>query len=281
MKYAFPVTFIALVVALPALSQEVEPRPAEVPVARLEPWKGARVLEDPQWRDHFLGSYGFLADVESQPTAGELEVLREVLEVMKVNPEAAAATLQAQVGDNSSASLDFVLANLQFQSGQLDAAMANYERALGKHPDFLRAHKNLGLLRVQKGDDWPKAAEHLSRAVELGDRDGRSYGLLGFSHLNLGNHLAAEQAYRNAVLAEPDVRDWKLGLARALVATEKHDEAVAIFDMLIGEDPNDATAWLLQANAYLGLDRPDAAAVNLEAVRMMGKAGTSSPRAAR
>lgn len=245
-------------------------------LAEQKPWTSEAILDDPEWRKHFLGSYGFLSGAEPQPSATELELLREVIEVMKANPEAAASMLAGQVGDGSSAALDFVLANLQFQSGQNDAALANYERAISKFPDFRRAHKNLGLLYVQKGDSWKKAVEHLSRAVELGDRDGRNFGLLGFAHLNLENNLAAEQAYRQAVLAEPSVRDWKLGLARSLLAIEKYAEAVSIFDMLIAENPEDANAWMGQANAYIGLEQPEAAAVNLEAVRMMGKAQTSS-----
>jgi len=49
-----------------------------------------------------------------------------------------------------------------------------------------------------------------------------------------------------------------------------------LFDKLIAETPDDPTLWTLQANAYLGLEQPLAAAVNLEAVRMMGRAQTSS-----
>jgi tetratricopeptide (TPR) repeat protein len=116
----------------------------------------------------------------------------------------------------------------------------------------------------------------LTRAVELGDRDGRNYGLIGHSYINLENYLAAEIAYRNAVLQQPDVKDWKLGLARALLALEHYKDAIALFDGLIAADPEDATAWMLQANAYIGAEQPLAAAVNLEAVHMMGKAQSTS-----
>ncbi|MCG8589597.1 MAG: tetratricopeptide repeat protein, partial [Proteobacteria bacterium] len=204
-----------------------------------------------------------------------LELLREVIDLMQVNPRAAATMLGQQTGEDSSAALDFILANLDFQNGHLDAAVERYEKALAKFPDFRRAHKNLGLLRVQRGEFKP-AVEHLGRAVELGDRDGRNYGLLGYSYINLERHLAAEQAYRNAILQQPETRDWKLGLARALLAMEKYKEAVALFKGLIEERPDAAAAWILQANAYLGLEEPLAAAVNLEAVRMLGKAQTSS-----
>ena len=243
--------------------------------AQFQPWSGASVLDDPEWRKSFLGSYGFLAGAEPQINAEELALLREVIDLMKLNPSAAAAMLQQQTGPHSSASLDFILANLEFQNGELDAAAKHYQSALEKFPDFRRAHKNLGLLRVQQGH-CERALTHLSRAVELGDRDGRNYGLMGYCYLDKENYLAAEQAYRNAILAQPDTSDWKLGLARTLLATEQYREAIALFSALIDEQPDDATSWLLQANAYVGLDEPMAAAVNLEAVRMLGKAQTSS-----
>jgi len=243
--------------------------------AQFQAWEGSSIISDPEWRKRFLGSYGFLSGAEPQVGPGELETLREVIDLMRVNPRAAAARLRGEVGPNGSAALDFILANLYFQTGDLAAAAKGYESAIGKFPDFRRAHKNLGLLEVQQGD-FAKGAEHLSRAVELGDRDGRNYGLLGYCYLNLDNPLAAESAYRNAVLQEPATHDWQLGLAQALLAMERHREAVALFDALLQARPEDASIWLAQANAYLGIDQPDAAAVNLEAVRMLGKAQTST-----
>lgn len=243
--------------------------------AQSRPWKDSEILRDPEWRKSFLGSYGFLSGAEPQINETERMALLEVIELMKADTKAAATVLGAQAGADSSAALDFILANLQFQNGELDAAAEGYERAIGKFPDFRRAHKNLGLLRVQKSD-FPKALEHLSRAIELGDRDGRAYGLIGYCYVNRENYLAAEEAYRNAILQEPETRDWKLGLARALMSLEKYEEAIGLFDVLIAEKPEDSTAWMLQANAYVGLDRPRDAAVNLEAVRMMGMAQTSS-----
>ena len=252
----------ALALALPARAQQ-------------QPWSGASVLDDPDWRARFLGSYGVLSGVEPEITPDERALLPEVLALMETDPDAAAKLLEAKIGPNSSAALDFLLANLLFQGGREDEAIARYRDALGKYPDFRRAHKNLGLLMVQKGD-FPKALEHLTRALELGDRDGRLYGLIGHSYLNQEQYVPAEAAYRNALLLQPNVRDWKLGLARALLATESYREAAALFDQLIEENPEDAASWMLQANAYLGLEKPMAAAVNLEAVRMLGKAQDSS-----
>lgn len=243
-------------------------------VSAIRPWSGRVILDDPEWQKRFLGSYGVLSGLEPEIKETEREVLREVLDLMGENPEAAAARLQSQMTADSSASLDFILANLLFQNGQEEEASRTYRSALEKFPDFRRAHKNLALLLVQEGK-FREAVEHLSRAVELGDREGRNYGLMGYAYLNLEDYLAAEAAYRNAVLQQPGTRDWKLGLARSLLALQKYREAVGILETLIEENPEDSTLWLLQANAYIGSDQPKAAAANLEAVRLLGKSQPS------
>lgn len=243
--------------------------------AQFQPWQGQEILQDPEWRKRFLGSYGFLSGQEPPIKQQELELLREVIDLMKVNLPAATARLQAASGPDSSAALDFILANLYFQGGSLDQAKTAYQNAIGKFPDFRRAQKNLGLLLVQE-QDFATAATHLAKAVDLGDRGGRNYGLLGYCYLNLDNAFAAEVAYRNAMLQEPDSRDWKLGLARALLSMNKNEEAVALFNGMIADDPDDTTAWMLQANAYLALDQPAQAAVNLETVQLLGKAEPST-----
>jgi len=243
--------------------------------AQFEPWSGSSIVRDPEWQKSFLGSYGFLSGAEPEIKMSELEILREVIDLMQVNPRAAAAMLEQQTGEGSSAALDFILANLRFQNGDTVQAVESYELALEKFPDFRRAHKNLGLLMVQM-NVYDGAIRHLTRAIELGDRDGRSYGLLGYCYLNKENSLAAEAAYRTAVLQQPESRDWQLGLARALLSQEKYEEAAALFSAFLEKHSEDASAWKLQANAYLGLEKPMAAAVNLEAVRMLGGADTSS-----
>jgi tetratricopeptide (TPR) repeat protein len=268
MKKIFRSSLVALLLGLTASV-------ASVASAQFQPWEGASMLDDPEWRKSFVGSYGFLSGAEPQIQQSELELLREVIDLMKVNPRAAATMLGQQVKPDGSAALDFILANLYFQDGQQELARSSYGAALEKFPDFRRAHKNLGLLLVQS-KDCKRGLAHLTKAVELGDRDGRNYGLIGYCYIELESYVAAESAYRNAILHQPEVRDWKLGLARSLLAMERHKEAAALFADLIERNPEDTVAWLLQANAFIGLEQPMAAAVNLETVRAMGKAQTSS-----
>lgn len=233
------------------------------------------ILQDPEWRKHFLGSYGVLSGVEPTVNPVESEMLKQVLDLMNSDPQAAIKKLQQQPDASRSAVFDFILANLEFQNANLDAAAESYAKAIKKFPDFRRAHKNLGLLKVQKGD-CATALKHLSRALELGDRDARNFGLLGYCYIQQENYLAAEIAYRNAILQQPDTRDWQLGLARALMAIGHYKDASALLASLIVKYPHETELWVLQANAFIGMEQPKDAAINLEAVRLMGKSRMSS-----
>lgn len=227
---------------------------------------------DPVNIDAFLGTYGVIGPVEPKISTEEQVVLKNLIEILKTgDKQLAVATLTPEVTPESSSALDFTLANLYFELGELDNAIKYYRSSLQKEADFLRAHKNLGILLVQKGQ-FPEAIGPLSRTLNLGNPDGIVYGLLGLSFLNTGDALSAEAAYRNAIVFAPETNDWKLGLARALLEQQKFDEGITILDYLIKAKPEDAALWLVQANAFLGKGEAELAAANYEIVGRLGKA---------
>ncbi|WP_309386571.1 tetratricopeptide repeat protein [Cerasicoccus frondis] len=232
-------------------------------------------FNDPEWAERFVGSYGFLSGAEPKVSPEEVELLQDLIELMKVNARAASARLNDEINDDSSAALMFVLANLYFQQSELDLAEEYYLKAVEKFPDFRRAHKNLGLLNVQK-QDYAEALKHLSRAIELGEQDGRNYGLMGYAYLSQEKYLSAEEAYRDAIQQQPDKRDWKLGLAQALLASERYEEVITLMDEMLQSEPDNATLWILQSNAYLGHGQPEKSVINIEMVRSLGKAKQES-----
>ena len=120
----------------------------------------------------------------------------------------------------------------------------------------------MALIYIRQSD-FPKALPALTRVVELGGADSLTYGLLGFAYASVEDHLAAESAYRMAILMDPQTLDWKMGLARSLFKQERYAEAVALCDRLIADHPDRADLWLLQANAFIGLKQPLKAAENL------------------
>lgn len=238
--------------------------------ARIQDIAG-QLWSDPSFVKEFVGSYGFLAGYEPPISDPEKEALRSLVDLIKVNPQVAIKQLEPQITKDSSAAFDFILANLYFQEGNLAKAEQFYTNATIKHPDFRRAYKNLGLVQVQNGD-FSKAIKTITKAMELGEVDGRAYGLLAYGYLTEERYYPAEAAYRQAIILQPDNRDWRVGLAQCLLQTERYGDAVALFDTLIKEDLNNSDFWLLQSNAYLGKGEPLKAAKNIEIVRRMGKA---------
>lgn len=234
-----------------------------------------QLWNDESFVNEFLGSYGFLAGYEPDIKDEEKETLRALIDLIKVSPEIAIKQLEPQITGDSSAAFDFILANLYFQSGNLEKAEQYYTTATVKHPDFRRAYKNLGLVQVQAGD-FDSAIGTITKAMELGEVDGRAYGLLGYGYLTQERYYPAEAAYRQAIILQPDNRDWRVGLAQALLQTERYDDAIALFDTLIKEDPDSEDYWLLQTNAYIGKGDSLAAARNIEIVRRMGKSDLST-----
>ncbi len=231
---------------------------------------------DPDFQRRFRDSYLATTEVEPPVTFEEREVLQEVLALAQEERfEEALARLADERTPQSSAVFDQIAGNLYFQTDRLERAASSYRAATDRFPRFLRAWKNLGLIYTQRGEH-ALAAEALTRVLELGGGDGLTYGALGAAYLSIENATAAESAFRMATLFEPDQVQWQLGLARALFIQQLFQQAAALCDSLIERDPSRADYWLLQANAYIGLEQPMRAAENFEFVQRLGGATEDS-----
>jgi glucose repression mediator protein len=70
------------------------------------------------------------------------------------------------------------LGNLAEQMGNLDDAMASYERALRTNPNSIPAMSAMSqVLRTR--EDFPKAAEYLNAILKLDNSNGEAWGYLG------------------------------------------------------------------------------------------------------
>ncbi|MCU0231013.1 MAG: tetratricopeptide repeat protein [Acidobacteria bacterium] len=231
-----------------------------------------RIWADPEFRKAFVGSYGIHPDIEPKLNPEERTLLEKIYPLMSSDSAAAKKELEAAAAKpDSSALFEYILGNMAFQQDQTEEAAARYAAAVEEYPSFRRAWKNLGLTQVRQGK-YEDSIRSFTRMIELGGGDAISYGLLGYAFTSKGDFLAAEMAYRNALLLDPQNTDWRLGLARSVVKQEKYEEAAALLHVLIERFPDRPEFWLLQANAYLGMKQPLRAAENLEVVERMGKA---------
>jgi tetratricopeptide (TPR) repeat protein len=234
------------------------------------------IWNDSAFKKQFTESYIAETDIEPRVTVTEREQMQKVLDLISSDKmDQAAAMLVKAKNPANSAVFDFTLANIYFQQEKLDIAAASYQVAVEKYPKFRRAWRNLGLIYVRQGN-FEKSAESLTRVISLGGGDAITYGLLAYAYSSLDNHLSAESAYRMAILLDPATVDWKMGLARSFFKQSRFAEAVAICDQLIKQQPDRADLWLLQANAYVGLNQPVKAAEIYEIVDQLGKSTPES-----
>ena len=227
---------------------------------------------DPTFVATFRGSFGVNSAIEPQITTEESQLFEELTPLLQQNQSRQAiARLQTVITPESSAALDFTLASLFLQRGDFASAERDFREALRKFPSFMRAYRNLGLAQVQQGR-YDEGRQSLTAAIELGDKQGDTFGLIAYCYLNSGQLEAALNAYRLASVLSPDNTDWQLGKATALQQTDQHPEAIAAFRSLLEENPDRAQYFLVIANSYLVMGEDDSAAEFLEILRRMGQA---------
>lgn len=223
------------------------------------------------FRKTVTGSFGIDSRIEPQITVDEEFYLDESAQKMANKDRGGAIKIlvESPLLEQSPALL-FSLATFEFEAGDLDSAKLHFIKALEVFPNFRDAHRNLAIVLVQQ-EEYERAVEHLSRALELGSRESVTMGLLGYCHAVKNHHQAALDAYRLAALTEPSQRQWKVGEAQALQALSRPQQASSIFQKLIDEDPSDLNLWLAQADNWIALERPHDAIANLEFAHRMGK----------
>ncbi|MDQ8205485.1 tetratricopeptide repeat protein [Pelagicoccus sp. SDUM812003] len=230
---------------------------------------------NPDFQKRFIGSYGFDMEINPKITSDESELLKSVAEYMNSNPSQAIQMLEAGMTEESSAALDYTIGSLYLQEGETDKAIAKYEDSIRKFPNFFRAYQNIGYALVQEGK-FARAKPMLIEAIEIGGGNGTLYGLLGYCFLNLGESSLSLDAYRQALLFQPDSNDWMLGKLNSLLDMNMNDEAIGMLSDLIERDPSKANFWMMQANAYMGEREFQKALANLELVARMGEASPDS-----
>ena len=238
----------------------------------IDPAMSESFWTSPEFQRRFLASYGVNSAIEPRFENPDEQIFFSQLgEVIREDPQKAIRQISSKISSTSSAILSYTLGALHFQEGNNERAIENFTIALSKFPDFLRAHKNMGIVLVREGR-YEEAIEPLTKTINLGGSDGTIYGLLGFSYLNTERYQSAIMAYQNAMLLYADNQDWKLGMIKCKIAEEQFQDAVRLLDGIIEKHPQSVSLWALQGNVYLQMEQPDKAAINFEILRKSGKA---------
>lgn len=255
----------------------------DAPAVPLKPAAASAMTEDqlklwnsPAFQKEFTQSYIAETEIEPRVTAEERDEMQKILGLMAADKvDDAVQMILKKRTPASSAVFDFTLANIYFQKEQFDQAIEEYQAAVKKHDKFRRAWKNLGIIFI-KQSKFEQALPALTKVIELGGGDKTTYGLLGFAYASIGDNLASESAFRMAILMDPGTMDWKMGLLSALFKQQRYTDVQALCGQLLSDNPNRADLWMIQANAFIGLNDPMKAAQNFEMVDRLGKSTPAS-----
>jgi tetratricopeptide (TPR) repeat protein len=124
-----------------------------------------------------------------------------------------------------------------FEKGQVDEAVAQYQKALEINPNYLAAHYNLGNALFRKGQQDEAIAEY-QKALEINPNDAEA-------HINLGNALFQKEEldeavgqFQKALEINPNDAEAHYDLGNALFQKGQLEEAVAQFQKALEIDPN-------------------------------------------
>ncbi len=143
---------------------------------------------------------------------------------------------------------DVLVAHNHQAAGDLDAALAAFERALEKDPDSAYIHRKLAVGLIRSGRPV-KSLEHAERALELDPDDSRTRVFLGQLYRMQRNVAAAELALTDES-GEPINEEAGALLYQVYLETDRGEQAVELALWLVEFADNQVNAYQALAKAY-------------------------------
>jgi tetratricopeptide (TPR) repeat protein len=142
--------------------------------------------------------------------------------------------------------------------GQVDQAIACYQQALALEPKFARAHYNLGVALAAKRQ-LDEAIAGFRKALALDPKHAKAHHRLGTALYRKGQLDEAIACYHKAIALDPKLAGAHYNLGIALSAKGQEDEAIACYQKAIALDPNNGSAHYNLGTALKGKGQLDEA----------------------
>jgi len=126
-----------------------------------------------------------------------------------------------------------------FQKGQVDEAMTQYQKALEINPNYSDAYFNLGNAFVKKGQP-DEAISQFQKAIEINPNYTVAYNNLGLMLVRKGQFDEALAQFQSALKINPNYGDALSSLGNILLIRGRVDEAMARFKKALEINPNDS-----------------------------------------
>ena len=170
-------------------------------------------------------------------------------------------------------------AQVYFSLKMYPEAEKSYLAALGRQPQLVRVHSDLGQLYLIQGDNQ-KARKHFALAVSFGSNEAIVHGQLGYLNLTQYGAFSAISEYQQAMALEPENPQWQQGLLAALSQAKMYESASALVHEMLIQHPQKHELWLNQAALALQMDNRPLALSSLEMAILLGDDSENNLRTA-
>jgi tetratricopeptide (TPR) repeat protein len=138
------------------------------------------------------------------------------------------------------------------KKGELEAALADYDKALALDPENVGAYINRGLVHSDRGElDAADADE--TKALALDPDNATAYNNRGFARSKKGDYEAAIADLEKAIALDPKLAYSYNNRAHALAALGRYEEALADYDRSLALDAKNAVAYNNRGNTLYEL----------------------------
>jgi tetratricopeptide (TPR) repeat protein len=138
-----------------------------------------------------------------------------------------------------SASEHMALGMEHYEQGELDQAIAEFQRAIQIDPDFVEAHYNLGLAHTDRGE-FDAAIAAYEEAIRLAPDLAEAHNGLGNVYFNQDKLEQALAKYEQAAQLDPGLVDAHFNLGHVYLSLDRYAEALAAYQEANRLNPGDA-----------------------------------------
>ena len=143
--------------------------------------------------------------------------------------------------DPSNPLLYFYRGLSQENNGQVNAALADYQKAIELKPDFILPYSRSGKIHARQ-QDQEKAGEFYKKAVELGDQDITTLYNYGVVLINLGRSPEAQPIFERLLELEADYADAYYHLGIIAIGQGDSAKAKELLQKFLELDPENRNA---------------------------------------
>jgi len=193
---------------------------------------------------------GYLQILARQPRHGDaLNLMGALAGQRGEHARSAELISQAIAVDSEKADYHYNLGIALKGLGQLTAAVASYERAIGLQPAYVNAYENCGLVLYELGQS-EAALQRFDQALVLNPQDPSIHSNRGNAFGGLQQYEAALRCYEQALALDPDYVAAHISQGNALKMLGHYDAAIASYERALAIAPNDVDAHFMLGSAY-------------------------------